>query len=183
MLERDGRPKKPLEKANSYQSKIRTASTNTKKIQTEIMKKRLKKVLLVLFLISSVSTLEGRPWTHKNGRTELRDRSAEAMMPRIVSPCAGGLRPVLPTSAAVREPQGGKFPRSNFQISSNIQIPKTKLRVSDEGLSRMVLSKADFRSSFVGSFIASFVENRLQGTGRTNKAYDKARDEVLRDSA
>ena len=24
--------------------------------------------------------------------------------------------------------QGGKFPRSNFQISSNIQIPKTKLR-------------------------------------------------------
>lgn len=32
------------------------------------MKKRLKKVLLVLFLISSVSTLEGRTWTHKKGK-------------------------------------------------------------------------------------------------------------------
>ena len=30
----------------------------------------------------------------------------------------------------VKPPQGGKFPRSNFQISSNIQLPKTKLRTS-----------------------------------------------------
>ena len=32
------------------------------------------------------------------------------------------------STGLVQLPQGGKFPRSNFQISSNLQIPETKLR-------------------------------------------------------